>query len=107
MRFDVIDLGSKDMLTSRQALGTPWFLRKLSRAHRSPLRTVVQLLDCRITVDALGGMHRTSTTLDQYVAAWIGAFAQGLIWQSGTGPAQPRKLRYPGVRSFLRNNAVA
>ena len=93
MRFDVIDLGSKDMLTSRQALGTPWFLRKLSRTHRSPLRTVVQLLGCRVTLDALGRMCWASPTLHQHMAAWIGAFAQGLIWQSGTGPAQPRKLR--------------
>jgi len=105
MRFDVIDLGGKDMFTSRQTLSTPRLLRKLSRTHRSPLRTVVQLLDRRVTLDALGGMCWASPALDQHMAAWIGAFAQGLIWQSGS--AQPRKLRYPGVRSFLRNNAVA
>jgi len=76
MRRDVIHFGRLGVLTSFKTINTPWFLDEVSRAHDPPPRTVVQLLDCGITDDALGGMSHTSPALDQYIAAGICALAQ-------------------------------
>ena len=85
MRLDVIHLSCNGVLPTLQTIHTPWFPGKLRRSHGSPRRTVVQLLDRRIADEALRRVSSTSPTLDQYIAAWLCALAQGCVWHRASG----------------------
>jgi len=80
MGLDMIHFSGSCLLADLQTIHTPGICGKMIFAHRPPLWTVIQLLYGRIADNALGGMSWASATLDQHIAAWIGAFAQRPIW---------------------------